>query len=102
MQQVAEILDPHVTHSGLGRLEGYQEPPTYHRDRGRVALLMLLYRFNMADFGVTESDVPRLTDLRALERLRLQTVPSNRGSDLRLPDNNDYGDNHSYRQLAAA
>jgi transcriptional regulator with XRE-family HTH domain len=27
---------------------------------------------------------------------------SNRGSDLRLTDNKDYGDNHSYPELAAA
>jgi hypothetical protein len=98
-RQVEEILFPHVTKSSIVRLEHLQEVPTDRKIRARAAMVLLLYGYDLEDFGLSDEDVPPAIDLEVLQRLR---PVSNRGCDLHLPDNNDYGDNHSYRQLAAA
>jgi hypothetical protein len=70
VRQVEEVLFPHVSRSALIRLEALQEVPTARKDRGRAALVLLLYGFELEEFQIVEADIPPAIDLRALERLR--------------------------------
>ena len=72
VRDVEEVLFPHVSKSGVVRLERNQVVPTYRKDRGRAALVLVLYGFDLDDFGLSEADIPPVIDLRALERLRLR------------------------------
>lgn len=69
VRQVEEVLFPHISKSGVIRLERHQTAPTYRKDRGRAALLVLLYGFELDDFDLEEGDVPPATDLREVDRL---------------------------------
>ena len=69
-REVEEILFPHVSKSGVVRLERRQEAPTFRKDRARAALLLLVYGFELDDFELSEADIPPVIDLRALERIR--------------------------------
>lgn len=68
--QVEEILFPHISRSALVRLERLQEIPTGRKDRARAALVLLLYGFDLEQFGLSQADIPPAIDLRVLERLR--------------------------------
>jgi hypothetical protein len=75
-RQVEEILFPHVTKSALFRLEHREEVPTDRKDRARAAMVLLLYGYELEDFGLSEADVPPAIDLRVLDRLRRRASPS--------------------------
>lgn len=77
-RQVEEILFPHVTRGALARLEARQIPPTYRKDRNRVALLIYLYGFDQEEFEITDGDMPPIIDLKALAALREQWHCSSR------------------------
>ena len=70
VRQVEEVLFPHVSKSSLIRLERLDELPTARYDRARAALVLLLYGYDLEDFGLSKDDVPPAIDLRVLERLR--------------------------------
>jgi hypothetical protein len=70
VREVEEILFPHVSKSALIRLEALPAVPAGRKDRGRAALVLLLYGFELEEFGLTDADIPPAIDLRALERLR--------------------------------
>jgi hypothetical protein len=70
VREVEEILFPHVSKSALIRLEAFEELPPGRKDRARTALVLLLYGYELEEFGVSEADIPPVIDLRALERLR--------------------------------
>jgi hypothetical protein len=70
---VEEILFPHISKSALIRLEALRDMPTGRKDRSRAALVLMLYGFELEEFGVSESDIPPAMDLRALERMRRAT-----------------------------
>jgi hypothetical protein len=74
-RQVEEILFPHVSKSAVVRLEKRQEPPTYRKDRGRAALIVLLYGFELDDFDLSDADIPPAIDIEVLQSLR-RRVPS--------------------------
>jgi hypothetical protein len=69
VRQIEEVLFPHVSKSGVIRLERRTEAPTFRKDRGRAALLVRLYNFELDDFDLTEADLPPAMDLRAVDRL---------------------------------
>jgi hypothetical protein len=69
MRQIEIVLLPHISKSGVSRLERRQEAPTFRKDRGRAALLVLLYGFELDDFELSEADIPPAIDLRGLDRL---------------------------------
>jgi hypothetical protein len=68
--EVQEILFPHISRSSLFRLEAFQDVPTARKDRARAALVLMLYGYNLEDFGLTEADIPPAMDMKVLERLR--------------------------------
>lgn len=69
-RQVDALLFPHVTKSALFRLEHLDEVPTDRKDRARAAMCVLLYGYDLEDFGLSEDDIPPAIDLRVLDRLR--------------------------------
>jgi hypothetical protein len=69
VRQVEEILFPHISRSALVRLEALQDPPTDKKNRGRTALLLGLYGFELEEFGVSEDDLPPVIDHQAWRRL---------------------------------
>jgi hypothetical protein len=78
VRQIEEVLFPHVSKSGVIRLEQRGEPPTFRKDRGRAALLVLLYGFELDDFDLTEADVPPAMDLGVIDRLGRRATIRNR------------------------
>lgn len=78
IRQVEEVLFPHVGRSSLVRLEDRQEVPTDKRGRARAALVLLLYGFELTDFGVSDDDLPAMIDTKALAALREQWHCSSR------------------------
>lgn len=70
VRQIEVVLFPHVSKSGVIRLEQRMEAPTFRKDRGRAALVLVLYGFDLEDFGLSEADLPPVIDMRALEALR--------------------------------
>ncbi|HEY2303253.1 MAG TPA: hypothetical protein VGH66_15240 [Acidimicrobiales bacterium] len=81
-REVEEILFPHISKSGVVRLERRWDAPTTRKDRGRAALVILLYGFELDDFEISEADIPPVIDLRALERMR-KRMPSRSGVAVR-------------------
>jgi hypothetical protein len=73
-RQVEEILFPHVTKSSVVRLERLQEAPTDRKIRARAAMVLLLYGYDLEDFGLSEKDIPPAIDLRVLERMRRASI----------------------------
>ena len=69
MRQIEIVLLPHISKAGVSRLERRHEAPTFRKDRGRAALLVRLYGFDLEDFDLTEADLPPAIDLRMLDRL---------------------------------
>jgi hypothetical protein len=69
IREVADTLFPHVSRSTLVRLEDLAEPPADRKNRGRAALLLLLYGFDLSDFGLCEADLPPAIDREAVRRL---------------------------------
>jgi hypothetical protein len=74
IRDVETQLFPHVSRSALTRLEGLSEVPADRKNRGRAALLLLLYGFELEDFDLGDTDLPPVIDLKALERLRKQHI----------------------------
>jgi hypothetical protein len=74
IRQVDEILFPHVGRGTLVRLEDRQEPPTDRKNRGRAALVLALYGFELEPFGLSEADIPPAIDLAVLQRLRRNSI----------------------------
>jgi hypothetical protein len=70
VRDVEEILFPHISKSALIRLEAFAEEPPGRKDRSRAALVLLLYGYELDEFGLTEADIPPAIDFKVLERLR--------------------------------
>ena len=70
VRDVEEILFPHISKSALIRLEQLPHIPAGRKDRGRAALVLLLYGINPEDLGISLDDLPPAIDRRAIERLR--------------------------------
>jgi hypothetical protein len=73
-REVERALFPHISKSALARLERLQNVPTGRKDRARAALVLMLYEFELSDFGLTEADIPPAIDLRALRKLAISST----------------------------
>ena len=63
-------------------MERNHEAPTYRKDRGRAALLVLLYGFELDDFDLSEDDLPPAIDRREIDRLARVALRSRCFADL--------------------
>jgi len=71
LRDVEERLAPYISRATLNRLEALDTVPQRAQDRGRAFLVVILYGYDPAEFGLTPDDRPPATDLRALSKLRL-------------------------------
>jgi hypothetical protein len=70
LRDVEERLAPYISRATLNRLEALDIVPARRQDRGRAFLVLILYGYDPADFGLGPDDRPPATDLRALSKLR--------------------------------
>jgi hypothetical protein len=66
---VEDVLDSEFSRATITRLESLTEAPTKQRDRRRAYMLVVLYGYDPADFGLTDDDRPPVVNLRALRDL---------------------------------
>lgn len=72
LRDVEKILSDYLSRATLNRLESLEVEPTNRRDRRRAFLVVVLYGWDPADFGLSPCDRPPAIDLKALARLRLR------------------------------
>lgn len=79
LREAASVF--HVGYAGLNRqtihnLEQRESAPTSDRDRYRAYLLLVMYRFDPLEFGLSPDDVPPYIDLRELFYIGEHGIPT--------------------------